>query len=333
MTLMDPLLQKENTALARCWDGLSAEHLRAYLVSDVEDPRINAQSILSRALIADTLWPGELGVLIDEELRFGAVLTWVLLQLKDGAPRDRLLSVIEEGAAFVPAAVVETSRWLRQDTCPLHDYLTEAVLSYNPDTPSELLAPAALDTFRGLWRGELAERTSPGFTLLEPACGSANDYRFIAGCGFSKFVQYTGFDITTKNIRNARRDYPGVRFFVGSVFDIAAQDGAFDYVMVHDLFEHLSPAGLEAALAEVMRVTGREAWLHFFNLGEEGEHVIHAVEGYHWNLLSEARVVESLGHHAASIDVVRIPDLLKEKFGIERHYNRESATLIVTKQA
>ncbi|MCD6288168.1 MAG: hypothetical protein J7M12_03545 [Candidatus Hydrogenedentes bacterium] len=74
----------ENARLNWSWDRFSCEHLDSYLVGGVEDPRINCQSILTRALIADTLWPDEHTDLIDAELRFGRVLTWLLVQLDQG---------------------------------------------------------------------------------------------------------------------------------------------------------------------------------------------------------------------------------------------------------
>ncbi len=41
--------------------------------------------------------------------------------------------------------------------------------------------------------------------MLEAACGSANDYRFLHAFGFAPFLDYAGFDISPKNIDNARR--------------------------------------------------------------------------------------------------------------------------------
>ena len=38
---------------------------------------------------------------------------------------------------------------------------------------------------------------------------------------------------------------------VDNVFEIDAPERAYDYTVVHDLFEHLSPEGLEAAVREL----------------------------------------------------------------------------------
>jgi hypothetical protein len=43
----------EELNLRSSWDCYPPQHLDSYLVSGVEDPRINGQSILTRALLAD----------------------------------------------------------------------------------------------------------------------------------------------------------------------------------------------------------------------------------------------------------------------------------------
>ncbi|MCX5771088.1 MAG: hypothetical protein NTZ09_12575 [Candidatus Hydrogenedentes bacterium] len=55
-------LAGEDERLRWAWDRYPHEYLDSYLVSGVEDPRINFQSILTRALIADTLFPGRFDV-------------------------------------------------------------------------------------------------------------------------------------------------------------------------------------------------------------------------------------------------------------------------------
>ena len=95
-------------------------------------------------------------------------------------------------------------------------------------------------TFQTIWRevlrGEQAERIS----VSEPACGSANDYRFIDGYGIGRLIDYAGFDLCEKNVRNAKALFPEACFKVGNVFEIEATDNGFDFCFVHDLFEHLS---------------------------------------------------------------------------------------------
>ena len=125
--------------------------------------------------------------------------------------------------------------------------------------------------------------------MLEPACGSANDYRFLHAYGLARLVRYTGFDLCAKNIENARALFPDVSFAVGNVFEIAAPDKAFDLCFVHDLFEHLSLEGMQAAVKEVCRVTRQGLCVGFFNMDEIRDHQVRPVDDYHWNRLSMRR--------------------------------------------
>jgi len=84
---MDHAMLLEERNLKLSWDCHPSEYLDHYLVSGVEDPRINGQSILTRALLTDALYPGRFDALLTEELRFGAVLTWILQQLEKGSSR------------------------------------------------------------------------------------------------------------------------------------------------------------------------------------------------------------------------------------------------------
>ncbi len=59
---------------------------------------------------------------------------------------------------------------------------------------------------------------------------------------------------------------------VGNVFEIAAPDKAFDLCLVHDLFEHLSLEGMQAAVKEVCRVTRQGLCIGFFNMDEIRDH-------------------------------------------------------------
>src|SRR5207253_1689596 len=104
--------------------------------------------------------------------------------------------------------------------------------------PQTKLGQADMDTFCNLWKAALAHPALPPLSVLEPACGSANDYRFLHAYGIAQLADYAGFDLCSTNIENARSIFPGVRFGVGNVFEITAPDKAFDLCFVHDLFEH-----------------------------------------------------------------------------------------------
>jgi len=190
----------ESDRLRRSWQRVEAETLDAYLVSGVEDPRINVQSILNRALLCDAIFPGRFTRLIEEELHFGFTTTRNLI---DGN-----------------------------------------------EPPAK-----SLDAFQNIWRRELDGLSHEGYSLFEPACGSANDYRYLASYGIARFFRYAGLDIAPKNVANARRRFPNVDFRVGDLMQSGLADLSFDFSFVHDLFEHLSLDGVHRAVEELLRLT------------------------------------------------------------------------------
>jgi len=329
--MLNPELIRENESLRCSWDRYTPEHLDSYLVQSVEDPRINCQSILTRALMIDTLWPDQSNELIDAELRFGAAMTWMTQRRNQGASRAEILEGLEDRDDSIPKFAIETFAWLESENCPISNYMIEALLEKDLDRPEQLLGDRALNTFAHLWGAEFSRRERAKISVLEPACGSANDFRYLDACGLAGFLDYTGFDISTKNINNAQGRFPGTSFLVASVYDTGMADESADYVFTHDLFEHLSPEGLEVALGETMRLARKQAWLHFFNLHEIGRHEFHRVEGYYWNKLSLGEIRESLKAHASEIEIIKIPQLLKDKFGCEDYYNQEAVTILATK--
>ena len=326
------MFESENAGLTWSWDRYPQEHLDTYMVADLEDPRINCQSILSRALIADSLWPDEFTDLIDAELRFGVVLSWILGQLHCGLSRHDLWASIENDKEDAcPQVISETYQWLQSDQCPIPNYMFAALERGNPDRPEQLLSEGALNTFSDLWRMTLSGRHAHKVSVLEPACGSANDYRFIERSGLAEFITYTGIDISSKNIANAKQRYPDVDFRAASILETGFEDAAYDIVFVHDLFEHLSPDALNAALSEVIRVARSQAWLHFFNVKGCKDHQVRPVERYHWNTLSIERLQLQLTELGGQVETVSIPDLLMKKFGDYTYHNPDAVTLLVCK--
>ena len=327
--LWDP--SGESEALGWSWDRLPSELLDVYLVRDQQDPRINCQSILTRVLIIDTLWPREFDDLIDEELRFGAVLTWLLQRLADGISRKGLLESLAEHAPELPEFVRETHAWLDSGDCPIPNYLTDALVGEDLDRSELSLADAVLDCFADVWSAVLRDREHPKVGVLEIACGSANDYRFIDSFGLARFLDYTGIDISAKNVRNARRRFPGIAFSRANVFDSGLPDGYAEFVFLHDLFEHLSPEGLNVALKETMRVCRKQAWLHFFSVADIARHELRRVGRYYRNTLSLGELVNSLEECASNVEVVAIQEMLGAKFGYADYYNPRAVTIIATK--
>ncbi len=318
----------------RCsWDCCPSDFLDRYLVSGVEDPRINGQSILTRALLVDALYPGRFDALITEELRFGAVLTWILQQLEKGTTRRQLLDALElPDPAQVPEFILKTAAWLRDDACPIPNYLAAALSCRDYDQPRYCLSDLALDTFMTIWSEQLSQVPSATMSVLEVACGSANDYRFFHQSGLASFLNYTGIDIATKNIANAKRHFPTVDFRVQSILATDFPDSSYDCVFCHDLLEHLSLAAMVRARGEMLRIARKDVILHFFNAKWSGEHEIIPVRRYYRNRVSMEKITTFFEQRGATVTCLGMTQWLQEKIGIPAYHSPNAFSMIVERQ-
>ena len=253
---MKESLHRETDDLEFAWSSKTPEKLRNYLVSGIQDPRSNLQSILTRHFFIRQLFGSQFEQLQEQEL--------------------------------------------------LH------AMKLNSDPASE----EQKSEFQRRWRAALAPRTAQSVSVLEAACGSANDYRFLDSYGVARFLDYSGFDLSADNIANARDMFPAIAFQRGNVFEIPHQNESIDFVLAFDLFEHLSLEGLEAALEEVCRIARRGLVLNFFNVDDIAEHVPNPVteRRYHWNTLSLKKVTASLAERARAMEVLHIRGMALEKF-------------------
>jgi len=186
------------------------------------------------------------------------------------------------------------------------------------------------DTFIGLWARALAsDPPKEKLSVLEPACGSANDYRFIAASGLAARLDYSGFDLCEKNVANARAMFPGVRFAEGNVFSIDAPDRAYALCFVHDLFEHLSIEGMETAVREICRVTKRGICAGFFHMSENPDHQVLPMDDYYWNTLSMARMKALFAEQGFSAQVLHAGTFLCQRVGWEYTHNPKAYTFIL----
>jgi SAM-dependent methyltransferase len=338
-------LQRETDKLVRSWMRHEPAMLRDYLVADVEDPRLNIQSIITRQFLVSALFGGRFQQLMDEELRFAVATNWLLAlskTLSTSGEWQAVAHALRRGAdeaegIEIPACIRRICPALpvTADGLPVPNYLDETLRALEQADGIAPSLASALDLFIGLWRRALADemRCEPVLRVLEPGCGSANDYRFLEACGLARLLDYTGFDLCEKNVLNARALFPGARFETGNVFDIAAPDKSFDCLFVHDLFEHLSPEGLEAAAAEICRVTRRRLCLAFFSMDEIPEHVVRPLEDYHWNTLSVDRTRELFSRHGFAAQAVHIGTFLRWAAGCEHTHNQNAYTLLLQGEA
>ena len=325
----------ESERLDQAWAKFDPRHLDTYLVADEQDPRINIQSIISRAFLIDSIWPEEFTALIQEEIRFGACMNFILKTLENGKSkitRQSILSALENNSSDIkiPHYFKSCFEKFNSDDSQIEDYITQALIA-PVSAGSSSLPESALTTFETMWYIALNDREAQKISVLEPGCGSANDYRFLDSFGAAKFLNYTGIDICQKNITNALRRFPDVSFEVDDIMRIAAGDNTYDYSFVHDLFEHLSIPAMELSLRQLSRVTGKQACLCFFNMADIPEHIIKPNGLYHWNTLSLCKVCDTLKDAGAfDIDIVHIDTFLKENYDCTDHHNKNAYTLIIS---
>ena len=339
---MEPRFDRETADLARSWGKHDREVLRDYLVRDVEDPRINVQSVLTRHFLMERLWPGLFGQLKEHEIRFAIAANWLLGIRKDAAlaaRHDDILCALLAGADEKPEGV-EIPGWIREvfaslpaeaDGLEVPDYISDVLVLPPPSRPDEPPLPDHVaSTFLGLFRQVLAAAPAPAEspTVVEPACGSANDYRYLDGFGIAGHIDYTGFDLCDKNIANARDMFPAIAFRPGNVLAIEAGERAFEICFVHDLFEHLSIDAMARAVAEVGRVTDHSVLAHFFQMHDEPEHLIRTQDDYHWNRLSLEKVAGLFD--AAGFELVRavsVAEIVASRFPGAKTHNEHAWTL------
>ena len=330
-------LKSETKKLEKSWMQYDEAMLRDYLVETVEDPRFNLQSILSRHFLIEALFEDRFASLQREELRFAAAMNW-LLHLKSFCAEDAqaVLYGLSQGAdnvsgLAIPAFVSKTFAALPLTVGRLRvpNYIKNALNLVPPHPGQPILPDSITELFQSFWRRTLAPLRPKRLSVVEPACGSANDYRFLHAFGLARCLDYTGFDLCRKNVRNARRLFPAIAFKVGNAFEINAPDKAFEVCFVHDLFEHLSLEGLHAAIAEICRVTRRGICAHFFNMAEIDEHAIRPVDDYHWNTLSMPKVRGFFLRFASAVQVTHIGTFLRWEFQCPETYNPGAYTLVV----
>lgn len=317
----------------------SPELLRDYLVRGEQDPRTNVQSILIRHFLIQQVLGPRWAALRQEEFRFAAVMTWLRMWLEAGAGAEEVAALehaLQQGAdnaegTPIPVFVRQTSAGLPRvvEGLTLPNYLAQALQALRLAPDRLHLDQAALNVFMNLWRQALANEHPPRCAVLEAGCGSANDFRFIAACGLSRLLDYTGLDLCDTNIANARALCPEGRFEVGNLLALSYPDKAFDCAWVQDVLEHLSPEALEVAVRELCRVSRRALCLGFFQMHEGPDHVVRPVGHYHINTLSLPRMRALLARHGARTQAIHIRTLLTRLFGWEDGYWDTAYTLLV----
>ncbi len=340
---MDDALRVESEKLVRSWMQHAPAKLRDYLVAGVEDPRLNLQSIFSRHFLVRAIFDQKYSELMNQECRFAAVTNWLTAVAANTDPEDlnAVMHALRLGAdnaegLEIPRFILKTFASLPLSLGPLEipNYI-ETILTEGSQSARGINPSVALDTFKNLWRQTLEAEHLPVrlLTVLEPACGSANDYRFLDSYGMSRFLDYTGLDLCPTNTENARELFPDAHFEIGNVFEINAPDHAFELSFVHDLFEHLSIEGAQGAIKEVCRVTRQAICANFFQMDEIPQHIIRPTDEYHWNLLSMDQIKKLFAAHGFSAQVIQIKSFLRQELGCHYTHNPNAYTFILQRDA
>ncbi len=295
-------LTTETRLLEESWKHISKDDLRVYLIKGFQNPRINIQSILTRHFLIEKLFGKEFEYLMQEEIKFSIEMNKIFRTAESGSGME--LSIGPEKVAGVKEKIAEID---------------------------ETISEERLDTFQKIWAEALSKKTVKRISVMEPACGSANDYRFLHSYGIARFLDYKGFDIAEPNIENAKQMFPGVRFEVGNVFDIDEKNESFDYLIVHDLFEHLSPVATEATISEFCRVVRNGMIVNFFRMSDIPDHKIKPLRKYHWNELSATGIKRFFKDLCKEVEVIRIHDMLVENYGYAETYNKKAYTFLISK--
>jgi hypothetical protein len=327
----------ETERLAASWEHYEPGMLAAYLVSGVEDPRINIQSVLTRDFLLLVLFGERLAALKCEELRFATVMNWLLNYLGKSPIAEEITALVhalENGAenaegVEIPFHVVKTFQGLPHlaDGVNIPNYIRELLTAYLAGVEC---ADAAKDVFADRWAALLANEPAATVSVIEPACGSANDYRFLKSFGIARFLDYTGFDLCGKNVENARVMFPDADFVAGNVLGIDANDKCFDYCVVHDLLEHLSVPAMEQAINEMCRVTRHGICAGFFQMDEIPNHLVRRVGDYHINLLSMQKVRDSFESRGAHVEVIHIQTFLRMCLNCADTHNPNAYTFYIS---
>jgi SAM-dependent methyltransferase len=351
---MTEALQRESERLARSWMQRESAWLKDYLVAGVEDPRLNVQSILSRHFLIRVLTGERFAALMENEFCFAAAMNWLMRlpeQSRSGEEAEILLDALRRDSDN--AEGLEIPRYLlrifsalqnRKNEPAVPNYIESFLTAHCAEAGNLQPNSTVLDTFAHLWHqvlsGSVQEtqstaqdlgrpQTSPRLSVLEPACGSANDYRFFASFGLAPLLDYTGFDLCAKNIENALRLFPEADFRVANAFAIPAPDKAFDVCVVHDLFEHLSLEGLARAVKEICRVTRQGICVGFFQVSDIPDHIVRPVDEYHWNLLSLPRAEQLFADHGFRGQALHIGNFLRQYTGSADTHNPDAYTFLL----
>jgi ubiquinone/menaquinone biosynthesis C-methylase UbiE len=138
---------------------------------------------------------------------------------------------------------------------------------------SELLRSALTSKpFDRAMLGVFAEliKTGPLGRVADLGCGPGHVTAFLHGQGLNVF----GVDLSSQMVAVAQKDYPALRFQVGSIRALALEDGTLGGITAWYSIIHTPPAQLPATFEEFSRVLVKDGYLALaFQVGNEQVHI------------------------------------------------------------
>ncbi len=296
-----PNLEQESQLLKASWMHRDKDVLKDYLVQGFCNPKIHIQSILTRHFLIEAVFGNLFENLMKQEIVFAIEMNMCL--------QEEAKRLYDTFFAY---------------SCDKNSVKKCAVLAEKWGTQERL------DVFQNTWKEVLSQHTASLISVIEPACGSANDYRFFHTYGIARFLKYKGFDIAQPNIENAQHMFPEVEFEEGDMLHLKELNESFDYLIVHDLFEHFSLKALEHSMKEACRVARKGMVWAFFNMSDHSDHRVAPLRKYHWNLLSREKIEAFLKQQGWTVRVVKMTELLAD-YDYHDYYNKNAYTFFATR--
>lgn len=158
-------------------------------------------------------------------------------------------------------------------------------------------------------------------------CGTGRITTYLAAQGLDVF----GIDLTPGMIEVARREYPELRFEVGSLFDLDLKDGELAAALAWYSLVHTPREQLPAAFAELFRVLRPGGLLvHGFKLGE-GNRPLTQAYGHNVDLQVYMYAVADIAALLADAGFEEVAALTRAPLAAEKDAGQ--AALIVRKPA